>query len=167
MNHVVIMAGGIGSRFWPLSTPEYPKQFIDILGVGRTLIQLTYDRFSGIVPDQNVWVVTNAKYVDIVKEQLTNIPAKNIFAEPAARNTAPCIAWACWCIRQKDADANVVVTPSDAIVINTIEFKRVIESSLNFTEKSDAIVIIDIKQNRSETGYGYVQVADAVEATTR
>lgn len=162
MNHVVIMAGGIGSRFWPLSTPEYPKQFIDILGVGRTLIQLTYDRFAGIVPDQNVWVVTNAKYVDIVREQLPMIPAENILAEPAARNTAPCIAWACWCIRQKDADANVVVTPSDAIVMNTAEFKRVIENSLSFTEKSDAIVTIGIKPNRPETGYGYVQAGQLI-----
>lgn len=94
MNHVVIMAGGIGSRFWPLSTPEYPKQFIDILGVGRTLIQMTVDRFSCIAEPENFWVVTNAKYVDIVREQLPMIPAENILAEPAARNTAPCVAWA-------------------------------------------------------------------------
>ena len=160
MNHVVILAGGIGSRFWPLSTPEYPKQFIDILGVGCTLIQLTYNRFVGVVPDQNVWVVTNEKYVDIVREQLPNIPAENILAEPTARNTAPCIAWACWCIRQKDADANVVVTPSDAIVMNTVEFKRIIENSLAFTRSSDSIVTVGIKPNRPETGYGYVQAMD-------
>ena len=96
--HIVIMAGGVGSRFWPLSTPELPKQFIDILGCGRTLIQLTADRFKGICPMQNFWVVTNAKYVDIVKQQLPDIPADHILAEPAARNTAPCIAWACWSI---------------------------------------------------------------------
>lgn len=89
------MAGGVGSRFWPLSTPEYPKQFIDILGCGRTLIQLTVDRFKGICPMSNFWVVTNAKYVDIVKQQLPDIPAEHILAEPAARNTALCIAWAC------------------------------------------------------------------------
>lgn len=156
-NHIVIMAGGVGSRFWPLSTPEYPKQFIDILGVGRTLIQLTYDRFAGIAPAENVWVVTNANYVNIVRQQLPDIPAENILAEPAARNTAPCIAWACWCIKQKDADANVVVTPSDAIVMNTAEFLRVIENSLAFTENSDAIVTIGIQPTRPETGYGYVQ----------
>lgn len=162
-NHVVIMAGGIGSRFWPLSTPEYPKQFIDILGVGRSLIQLTYDRFSGIAPAQNIWVVTNAKYVDIVRRQLPDIPTENILAEPAARNTAPCIAWACWCIRQKDARANVVVTPADAIVMNTVEFTRVIENSLAFTEKSDAIVTIGIQPTRPETGYGYVQAAEKID----
>lgn len=162
MNHVVIMAGGVGSRFWPLSTPEYPKQFIDILGVGRTLIQLTYDRFEGIAEPQNVWVVTNAKYVDIVRQQLPEIPAENILAEPAARNTAPCIAWACWCIKQKDAKANVVVTPADAVVMNTVEFKRVIDNSLSFTEKSDAIVTIGIKPNRPETGYGYVQAGQLI-----
>lgn len=162
-NHVVIMAGGIGSRFWPLSTPEYPKQFIDILGVGRSLIQLTYDRFSGIAPAQNIWVVTNAKYVDTVRRQLPDIPTENILAEPAARNTAPCIAWACWCIRQKDARANVVVTPADAIVMNTAEFMRVIENSLAFTEKSDAIVTIGIQPTRPETGYGYVQAAEKID----
>lgn len=156
-NHVVIMAGGVGSRFWPLSTPEYPKQFIDILGMGRTLIQLTFDRFRNIVEPQNVWVVTNEKYVNIVKEQLPDIPAENILAEPAARNTAPCIAWACWCIRQKCEEANIVVTPSDAIVMDTSEFQRVISNSLSFTQTSDAIVTIGIKPNRPETGYGYVQ----------
>lgn len=161
-NHVVIMAGGVGSRFWPLSTPEFPKQFIDILGVGRTLIQLTFDRFRGIADPENVWIVTNAKYVDIVYEQLPDIPAENILAEPAARNTAPCITWACWCIKQKDPKANVVVTPSDAIVMNTVEFQRVIENSLWFTEKSDAIVTIGIKPTRPETGYGYVQAADKI-----
>lgn len=159
-NHVVIMAGGVGSRFWPLSTPEFPKQFIDILGVGRSLIQLTYDRFKGIADPKNVWVVTNAKYVDIVREQLPAIPVENILAEPAARNTAPCIAWACWCIRQKDAKANVVVTPADAVVMDTVEFKCVIEDSLTFTADRNAIVTIGITPNRPETGYGYVQFND-------
>ena len=111
--HIVIMAGGVGSRFWPLSTPEYPKQFIDVLGCGRTLIQLTVDRFVGICPPENFWVVTNAAYVDIVREQLPLVPCDHILAEPAARNTAPCIAWACWRIREVDPQANVVVTPSD------------------------------------------------------
>ena len=117
-NHLVIMAGGIGSRFWPLSTPEYPKQFIDILGCGRTLIQLTVDRFKGICPMSNFWVVTNAAYVDIVRQQLPDMPVDHILAEPAARNTAPCIAWACWRIKQESPNANVVVTPADAVVIN-------------------------------------------------
>ncbi len=157
-NHIVIMAGGVGSRFWPLSTPEYPKQFIDILGVGRTLIQLTYDRFQGIVPDENVWVVTNKKYVDIVKEQLPNIPVENILAEPCARNTAPCIAWAGWKIREKDCKANIVVTPSDAIVMNVGSFQNIIQEALDYTEKNNAIVTLGIRPNRPETGYGYVHM---------
>lgn len=162
MNHVVIMAGGIGSRFWPLSTPEYPKQFIDILGCGRTLIQLTVDRFKDICSDKNFWVVTNEKYVDIVKEQIPIIPESHILAEPVARNTAPCIAWACWRIHQEDAEANIVVTPSDAVVMNPMEFKRVINNALRFTENKNAIVTIGIKPNRPETGYGYVEASEKV-----
>ena len=156
------MAGGVGSRFWPLSTPEYPKQFIDILGCGRTLIQLTVDRFKGICPMQNFWVVTNAKYVDIVKQQLPDIPAEHILAEPAARNTAPCIAWACWSIKKEDPTANVVVTPADAVVMNPEEFRRVISNALAFTEKRNAIVTIGIKPSRPETGYGYVEAGEAM-----
>lgn len=157
------MAGGVGSRFWPLSTPEYPKQFIDILGCGRTLIQLTVDRFKGICPMQNFWVVTNAKYVDIVKRQLPDIPTEHILAEPAARNTAPCISWACWSIKKEDPTANVVVTPADAVVMNPEEFRRVIGNALAFTEKNNAIVTIGIKPSRPETGYGYLEAKDTVE----
>ena len=157
------MAGGVGSRFWPLSTPEYPKQFIDILGCGRTLIQLTVDRFKGICPMQNFWVVTNAKYVEIVKQQLPYIPVEHILAEPEARNTAPCIAWACWKIMAEDENANIVVTPSDAVVMNPEEFRRVIMNALDFTADSNAIVTIGIKPSRPETGYGYVQFAEPVK----
>lgn len=151
------MAGGVGSRFWPLSTPEYPKQFIDILGCGRTLIQLTVDRFKGIAPMSNFWVVTNAAYVDIVKQQIPDMPASHILAEPAARNTAPCIAWACWSIKREDPSANVVVTPADAVVMNPEEFRRVIKNALAFTDSNNAIVTIGIKPSRPETGYGYVE----------
>ena len=147
------MAGGVGSRFWPLSTPEYPKQFIDILGCGRTLIQLTVDRFKGIAPMSNFY----ADYVDIVKQQIPDMPASHILAEPAARNTAPCIAWACWSIKKEDPNANVVVTPADAVVMNPEEFRRVIKNALSFTEGNNAIVTIGIKPSRPETGYGYVE----------
>jgi len=157
------MAGGVGSRFWPLSTPEYPKQFIDILGCGRTLIQLTVDRFQGVAPIENFWVVTNAKYVDIVRDQIPGIPANHILAEPEARNTAPCIAWACWKIKAEDNDANIVVTPSDAVVMNPEEFRRVIKNALDFTAKSNSIVTIGIKPSRPETGYGYVQYGEPVD----
>ena len=157
------MAGGVGSRFWPLSTPEYPKQFIDILGCGRTLIQLTVDRFQGVCPMENFWVVTNAKYVDIVKQQLPNIPVEHILAEPAARNTAPCITWACWSIKKEDPTANVVVTPADHVVLNPEEFRRVINNALVFTHNHNAIITIGIKPSRPETGYGYVETSGVEE----
>ena len=160
-NHVVIMAGGIGSRFWPLSTPVFPKQFIDILGCGRTLIQLTVDRFKGVCPVDHFWVVTNATYVDIVRQQLPDIPVEHILAEPAARNTAPCIAWACWRIKAEDPQANVVVTPADAVVMNPEAFRGVIKNALGFTETHNAIVTIGIKPSRPETGYGYVETGEA------
>lgn len=162
-NHVVIMAGGIGSRFWPLSTPEFPKQFIDILGCGRTLIQLTVDRFQGICPPENFWVVTNEKYVDIVMQQIPSIPESHILAEPAARNTAPCIAWACWEINKVDSNANVVVTPSDAVVMNPDEFRRIAGNALDFTSGRDAVVTFGIKPGRPETGYGYVQAGHCIQ----
>lgn len=155
-NHVVIMAGGIGSRFWPMSTPEYPKQFIDVLGCGKTLIQMTVDRLRPVCPTENMWIVTSAIYVDIVRKQLPDIPSENILAEPAARNTAPCIAYACWKIKVKNPDANIVVTPSDALVLNEDEYRRVIKLALDKTADSSAIVTIGIKPSRPETGYGYI-----------
>ena len=154
--HVVIMAGGIGSRFWPMSTPKYPKQFIDVMGVGKSLIQLTVERFKDICPKENFWVVTSEKYVDIVKEQLPQIPAQHILAEPEARNTAPCIAYACWKIRKEFPQANIVVTPSDALVIDTTEFARCIAVALEKTADSHAIVTLGMKPTRPETGYGYI-----------
>ena len=161
-NHVVIMAGGIGSRFWPMSTPECPKQFIDVMGCGRSLIQLTADRFSGVCPKENVWVVTSEKYVGIVKEQLPEIPEGNILAEPCARNTAPCIAYACWKIKKNHPNANIVVTPSDALVVDTTEFRRVVEKALHFTDSGSAIVTLGIKPSRPETGYGYIAAGEAI-----
>ena len=161
-NHVVIMAGGVGSRFWPISTPEYPKQFVDVLGYGKTMLQMTVERFSAVCPMSNFWVVTGEKYVDLVKEQLPQLPDDNILAEPAARNTAPCIAYACWKIKQKYPEANVVVTPSDALVLDVAEFRRVISAALEFTEQGRRIVTIGIKPNRPETGYGYIEAGEPV-----
>lgn len=156
-NHLVIMAGGVGSRFWPMSTPECPKQFIDVMGCGRTFIQLTMDRFKGIVPAENVWVVTSAKYAEIVKQQLPEVPEENILLEPCRRNTAPCIAYVCWRIKKKNPRANLVVTPSDHMVVDQDEFRRVITEALDFTADSDAIVTLGMKPTRPETGYGYIQ----------
>lgn len=156
-NHLVIMAGGVGSRFWPMSTAENPKQFIDVLGVGRTLLQLTLDRFTGVCNPENVWIVTNKQYFDIVHEQLPEVPAGNILLEPCRRNTAPCIAYVSWRIKAKDPKANIVVTPSDHIVANPEEFRRVIKQCLKFTDDSDAIVTLGMKPTRPETGYGHIQ----------
>jgi mannose-1-phosphate guanylyltransferase len=162
-NHVVIMAGGIGSRLWPLSTPETPKQFIDILGVGKSLIQLTVERFLPVCAPDHFWVVTSERYVDIVREQLPAIPEDQILAEPEARNTAPCIAYASWKIAQKDPEANIVVTPADALVLKTAEFSETIAKALAFTEGSDAIVTVGIAPTRPETGYGYIHATEAVK----
>ena len=151
------MAGGVGSRFWPMSTTDRPKQVIDVLGTGRTLLQLTLDRFTGIVDPENVWIVTNMKYADIVHEQLPEVPRTNILCEPCRRNTAPCIAYVSWRIKKKDPKANIVVTPSDHIVMDTMEFKRVIAQCMKFTGETDAVLTLGMKPSRPETGYGYIQ----------
>lgn len=156
--HVVIMAGGIGSRLYPLSTPERPKQFLDLLDSGRTLIQLTYDRFLKASPDAKFWVVTSASYVDLVREQLPTLPKAQILAEPMARNTAPCIAYACWKIRTNYPDANIVVTPADAYVSDPDAFAETIKKALDFTANSNAIVTIGIQPIGPNTNYGYIQV---------
>lgn len=155
--HLVIMAGGIGSRFWPMSTTDLPKQFLDVLGCGRTLLQLTADRFKGVCLPENIWVVTSAKYADIVKEQLPDMASDHILLEPCRRNTAPCIAYVSWKIKARNPKANIVVTPSDHVVMDVREFARVIESSLKFTADSDAIVTLGMKATRPETGYGYIE----------
>ena len=160
------MAGGIGSRFWPMSTQAYPKQFIDVFGTGRTFIQMTVDRFAGVVEPENVWIVTSERYADIVKEQLPEVPSSHVLLEPCRRNTAPCIAYVAWRIKSQDAKANLVVAPSDHIVLNPEEFRRVVTSALKFTENSDAIVTLGMKPTRPETGYGYIQ-ADMSSASLR
>lgn len=157
-NHLVIMAGGVGSRFWPMSTPEKPKQFIDVLGTGRTLLQLTADRFSGICPPENVWVVTAEKYRDIVKEQLPEISDDHILLEPCMRNTAPCIAYVSWKIKKRYPEANLVVSASDHIVTDVEEFVRVIRKGLEFTGSEDRILTLGMKPTRPETGYGYIKM---------
>ena len=165
-NHLVIMAGGIGSRFWPMSTPQQPKQFIDVLGCGRTLLQLTLDRFGDLCAIQNTWVVTSAAYAGIVAEQLPQLPKDHILLEPCRRNTAPCIAYASWRIKKQDPRANIVVTPSDHVVLDTPEFQRVIKSALAFTAETDSIVTLGMQPTRPETGYGYIQ-ADLSEPCAR
>ena len=156
-NHLVIMAGGVGSRFWPMSTAECPKQFIDVLGTGKTLLQLTVERFGKLIAPENIWVVTNQKYADIVAQQLPSMPRTNILCEPCRRNSAPCIAYISWRIKSTDPKANIVVTPSDHIVTNVAEFQRVVGECMKFTSDTDAIVTLGMKPTRPETGYGYIQ----------
>lgn len=156
-NHLVIMAGGVGSRFWPMSTMQTPKQFLDILGTGRTLLQLTADRFSETVEASKVWVVTSEAYKDVVSEQLPSIPEEQILLEPCMRNTAPCIAYAVWKIKQKYPEANIVVSPADHIVLNQSEFTRVIKACFNYVDENADMVTLGMQAHRPETGYGYIQ----------
>lgn len=151
------MAGGVGSRFWPVSSETLPKQFLDILNCGRSLLQLTVDRFKGLIPVENVCVVTSEAYADIVKTQLPEVPTDNILCEPCRRNTAPCICYASWKIKSKNAKANIVVSPADHVVLDTKAFQEVIEDSLSFASETDAIVTIGVKPTRPETGYGYIK----------
>ncbi|MBO6026643.1 MAG: mannose-1-phosphate guanylyltransferase [Bacteroidales bacterium] len=158
-NFCIIMAGGIGSRFWPLSKDNYPKQFLDILGTGKSFIRSTYDRFSPVIPDENFLVVTNKAYKQLVLEQLPMLRPDQVLCEPARRNTAPCIAYACYHIQSRCKDANIVVTPADHLVTNEREFERIIRLGFDFlAQNQQALMTIGIKPSRPETGYGYIQV---------
>lgn len=154
---VIIMAGGVGSRFWPVSTEKRPKQFLDMLGTGKTLFQHTIDRFSDICSQRNIFVVTSEQYIDIAKEQGPEIPESNILAEPVMRNTAPCIAYASYKIRKLNPNANIVVTPSDHLIEQKQLFERTIQKGLNFVKDRDSILTIGIEPHRPETGFGYIQ----------
>ena len=157
-NYCVIMAGGIGSRFWPLSRTSMPKQFLDILGVGETFIQQTYNRFSRLIPRSNFFVVTSVLYKDLVLEQLPELTEDQILLEPFRRNTAPCIAYACYKIKTINPDANIVVAPSDHIILKEDEFIRQIRNGLDFVSTNQALLTLGIKPNHPETGYGYIQI---------
>ena len=152
------MAGGVGSRFWPLSRQGRPKQFLDILGTGRTLIQQTFDRFTSFMPVENIIVVTSIRYKDLVKEQLPELKSEQILLEPLRRNTAPCVAYAYNKIMLKDPNANLIVAPSDHLILKEEEFVRQIKKGLDFVSNNDALLTLGIKPNRPETGYGYIQV---------
>lgn len=156
------MAGGIGSRLYPVSTPEHPKQFLDLLGCGKTLIQLTMERFRAIDPEISFWVVTSASYVHFIHEQLPEIPDSQILAEPEARNTAPCIAYACWKIRKSCPDSNIIFTPADAYVPDVAAFASTMRDALAFTAAHDAIVCVGIQPDRPNTNYGYIHAGDGI-----
>ncbi len=156
-NYVIIMAGGIGSRFWPYSRNNYPKQFLDVMGVGRSLLQLTFDRFSKICEKENIYIVSNEKYADLIREQIPGLADFQILLEPDRRNTAPCIAYAAYKIAQRDPQANMVVTPADHVIFKEDIFEETINKSLEESKVSDKLITIGIKPTRPETGYGYIQ----------
>ena len=152
------MAGGIGSRFWPLSRTRKPKQFLDILGTGKTLLQQTFDRFAKIIPKENILIVTNEEYLDIILEQLPEIKQGQVLLEPMRRNTAPCIAYANYKIRKIEPGANIIVAPSDHLILKEKEFLDVVEKGLEYTAKNDVLLTLGIQPSRPETGYGYIQI---------
>ena len=153
----MIMAGGIGTRFWPKSRTNFPKQFLDILNIGKTLIQSTFDRFSSFIPLENIYVVTSGEYVNIVKKQLPELPLQNILAEPSRKNTAPCIAYISFKLNKLDPNALLIVAPADHLISDNIAFKKVCLEALSFTQKHNAIITLGIKPTYPNTGYGYIQ----------
>jgi mannose-1-phosphate guanylyltransferase len=156
-NYVAIMAGGIGSRFWPMSRTGMPKQFLDILNTGRTLIQATYDRFVEFIPKENIYVVTSHQYKSIVSDQLPELPTGNILAEPSRKNTAPCVAYIAYKLQQLDPNSNLICAPADHLVKDPTSFIKVSLEALDFTQKHKALVTMGIKPTHPNTGYGYIQ----------
>lgn len=161
-NFCIIMAGGVGSRFWPLSRASAPKQFLDILGIGKTLLQQTFDRFVKICPKENIFIVSNIEYKDLINEQLPGLDDFQIMLEPMRKNTAPCIAYANYRIKQINENANILVAPSDHLILKEDEFTGIVLDGLEFAEKNDALLTLGIKPSRPETGYGYIQVVNKV-----
>jgi mannose-1-phosphate guanylyltransferase len=156
-HYVAIMAGGIGSRFWPMSRTNYPKQFLDILNTGKTLIQWTYDRFADFIPKENIFVVTSEEYSGIVAEQLPDLPVANILGEPSRKNTAPCIAYISFKLMQMDPLASLIVAPSDHLILDNTAFRKVCLEALSFVNKHNAFITLGIKPTHPNTGYGYIQ----------
>ena len=156
----MIMSGGVGSRFWPFSRTDCPKQFLDFLGTGRSLIQMTYDRFIRLIPKENIFIASNEAYKELILEQLPEIQEDHILLEPQRRNTAPCIAWAAYHIQAINPNANIVVAPSDHVILNETAFLSVIEQGFDFVSSRPALLTLGIKPNRPETGYGYIQVGE-------
>lgn len=155
--YVAIMAGGIGSRFWPKSRTALPKQFLDILNTGKTLIQHTFDRYEGLVPRENIYVITSSEYISLVKEQLPHIPAENILGEPSRKNTAPCIAYISFKIFQKDPLSTLIVCPSDHLILEQDNYNKICEKALDFVNHMNALVTLGVKPTYPNTGYGYIQ----------
>lgn len=162
-HYVAIMAGGIGSRFWPMSRTRHPKQFLDILGTGKTLIQQTYERYCKAVPEENIYIITSQEYVPMVKKQLPQINDENILSEPYRKNTAPCIAYISFKLMKKDPKACLIAAPSDNLILETDEFVKTSHKALDFVEHLNAFVTLGVKPAYPNTGYGYIQ-HDTLEA---
>jgi mannose-1-phosphate guanylyltransferase len=160
-HYCVIMAGGVGTRFWPMSRSGKPKQFIDVLGTGQTLLQATYSRSIRFCPNTNIFVVTNEQYKSLVKAQLPDLPESNILCEPARKNTAPCIAYAAWKIKSMNPDAVMVVAPSDHLILKEATYVKAIKSCLTTAAAENCLITIGIKPTRPDTGYGYIQFVEA------
>ena len=158
--YCVIMAGGIGSRFWPKSRQSKPKQFLDILGTGKSFIRMTYERFEKLAPAENFLVVTNARYKDLVLEQIPELGPEQVLCEPVGRNTAPCICYAAYGLQKRDPGAKMIVTPADHLILNEDDFRAIIAECLDFASEHDALMTVGIKPTRPDTGYGYIQVSD-------
>ena len=159
-NYCVILAGGRGRRLWPCSRELYPKQFIDFFGTGRTLLQTTYDRFVKLLPKDNIYICTCKEYVELVKEQLPGFDERRILVEPLNRNTAPSVAWANMRIKRIDPDANIIVTPSDHLVLNEESFTHSVEVGISYASENDVLLVMGVKPTRPEPGYGYIQLGD-------
>ena len=160
--YAIIMAGGIGSRFWPISRTSYPKQFIDILGTGKTLIQNTYERFLKVCPKENIYIVTNENYLDLVRAQLPEMAEQQILTEPVMRNTAPCIAYGCFKIESINPNASIVVAPSDHLILDEAAFITAIQKSLKIASENQCLITLGIMPSRPDTGYGYIQYTDQI-----
>lgn len=156
-NYAIIMAGGIGSRFWPMSVEEHPKQFMDVLGIGKTLIQLTYDRLRLVVPDENIYVVTNEKYIELTQKELPKLQPYQILTESERKNTAPCIAYAAAKIYASNKNANLIVAPSDHLIIKEHRFERIINTALKHAAEKEHLLTLGIKPTRPDSGFGYIQ----------
>lgn len=163
-NYAVIMAGGIGSRFWPLSRSGYPKQFLDVLGTGKSLLRQTYERFASFILPENIYIIGNDSYRELIKQQIPDLHEANIISEPARKNTAPCVAYAVYKLAALNDNANIIIAPSDHVILNEDIFRQSVESAFTIAETEDVLLTLGIRPTRPDTGYGYIQFREEEEA---
>lgn len=163
--YFVIMAGGVGARFWPASRENLPKQFLDILGTGRSLLQMTRDRIAGLVPPEQIIILTHEKYKNLVREHLPDLPSENILTEPSRNNTAPCVAYVSLHINARHPDAGLVILPADHVITREIDFQRALTTAVEYVSDHDSILTLGMKPHRPDTGYGYIELAEELTPT--